>query len=143
MPTLKTKVDDLAAAFAEGVLAAIRSSSLEEVLGESGRGSAHTVKRGPGRPRKTAATTPGGTSTGNPGPKKGGRLERRSPSDLEHVVGLIMSALASAPEGLRSEHLQRVLKLNKKEIVRPIELALKAKKIAKKGQKRSTTYYAQ
>jgi hypothetical protein len=55
---------------------------------------------------------------------------------------LVVGALKQAPEGLRSEHLQRVLKLSKKEIVGPLALALSQKKVSKKGQRRSTTYFA-
>jgi hypothetical protein len=35
-----------------------------------------------------------------------------------------------------------VLKLDKKEITRPLAEALAAKKISKRGQKRSTAYFA-
>ncbi len=149
MPSLKSKIASLADTFAEGVLAAIRSASLEEILGGD---SSAPVKRGPGRPPKAAngaAVAPGGGGQPDPlgAPKgakrgKGGRLARRSPSDIEHVIGLIVGKLGEHKAGLRSEQIQKALKLDKKEITRPIELALKAKKITKKGQKRSTTYFA-
>jgi len=44
--------------------------------------------------------------------------------------------------GLRSEQLQKALKLTKQEIVGPIAAALAAKKIVKTGEKRATTYFA-
>jgi hypothetical protein len=138
MTTLKSKIASLADSFAAGVLAAIRSSSLEEIL--SGGGSA-PARRGPGRPRKAdaveTAETPKPAKRG-----KGGRLARRSPADIERVVALIVGKLGEHKAGLRSEQLQKVLKLDKKEITGPLNQALAAKKITKKGQKRSTTYFA-
>jgi hypothetical protein len=148
--TLKNQISSLAETFAAGVLAAIRSSSLEEILAGGGSASARTPsaapgKRGPGRPRKDASNGAAPVAA-SAAPKakagKGGRLARRSPSDIEHVIGVIVSALSQAPEGLRSEHLQRVLKLDKKEITGPLSQALASKKITKKGKKRSTTYFA-
>jgi hypothetical protein len=141
MPNLKNQIASLADTFASGVLAAIRSASLEEILDGGGRASTSRqgpAKRGPGRPRKTEVAA----APAKPAKKgKGGRLARRSPEDIEKVVGLITSALAKAGKGLRSEELQKVLKLDKKEITGPIAQALATKKIAKKGEKRATTYF--
>jgi hypothetical protein len=141
MMTLQRSIASLAETFATSVLAAIRSASLEEILseGKGGRASSPStlVKRGPGRPRKEASVGPKPAKVA-----KGGRLPRRSEDEIKKVAGVIVSALKSAPEGLRSEHLQRVLKLSKKEIVGPLNLALSEKKISKKGQRRSTTYFA-
>jgi hypothetical protein len=149
MPNLKSKIASLADTFAAGVLAAVRSASLQEILAG---GSGAPAKRKPGRPAKTtngAQPAPGGgpqfgsLSTAKRSIRgKGGRLARRSPSDIEHVIGLVVATLKEHKDGLRSEQLQKVLKLHKKEVVRPLELALKAKRIAKKGQRRSTTYFA-
>jgi hypothetical protein len=141
MPTtLKSEIEKLAETLAAGVLAAIRGASLEELLGERGTKS---VKRGPGRPPKT---TRGGGGQPDPlrRPKKGkgGRLARRSPSDIQHVIGLIASELGRHKEGLRSEQLQKALKMEKKEITGPLNQALAEKRISKKGQKRATTYFA-
>jgi hypothetical protein len=141
MPNLQSRIQTLADSFAQGVLAAIRSASLEEIL--SGGGAA--PKRGPGRPPKAAATAPAAPRAAAVKPAKrakGGRLPRRSPSDIEHVIGLITTALSNAGKGLRSEELQKVLKLSKKEIVGPLAQALGSKRITKKGQKRATTYFA-
>jgi hypothetical protein len=147
--TLNSKIASLAETFASSVLAAIRSASLEEILAE-GKGSRSTsfaaasspaspAKRGPGRPRKiqVSAPAPVPAKTG-----KGGRLARRSESDIQHVVGLIVAKLGEHKAGLRSEQLQKALKLDKKEITGPLLLALSNKKVVKTGQKRSTTYFA-
>jgi hypothetical protein len=140
MTTLNTKIRDLADSFAASVVAAIRSASLDEILGE-GRAPS-PPRRGPGRPPKAnggAIAAPATKLVAKKG--KGGRLARRSPSDIEHVIGLIVGKLGEHKEGLRSEQLQKVLKLSKKEIVGPLNQALAAKKISKKGQRRATVYF--
>jgi hypothetical protein len=136
---LRNQIQTLAETFTAGILAAIRGASLEELLG-----GGSPARRGPGRPAKAAVGgQPDPLNTPNAAKRrKGGRLARRSASDIEHVIGLIVAKLGEHKAGLRSEQLQKVLKLDKKEITRPLEQALAAKKITKKGQKRSTTYYA-
>jgi hypothetical protein len=154
MPVLKNAIEGLAQQFTAGILAAIRSASLEDLLADSGAAS----KRGPGRPAKVVTASPPAPAKkrgrGRPRksaspaaaaatPKKrakGGRLARRSPEDIEKVIGLITKALTGAGKGLRSEELQKALKLDKKEITGPLTQALAAKKISKKGEKRATTY---
>jgi hypothetical protein len=128
---LRTTIQSLAAKFAAGVVDAIRDASLEEVLGQP---SSAPETRGPGRPAKVGAPVPKRASAG--------RQPRRSADDVARVIDLITSALKDAKDGLRSEQLQEVLKLSKKEIVRPLSVALASKKISKKGQKRATTYFA-
>jgi hypothetical protein len=147
MSSLKIKIASLAETFSAGVLAAIRSASLEEILA-GGSGGA-LPKRGPGRPPKSSnGRTVARGGGGQPDPLstakrgKGGRLARRSPSDIEHVIGLIVAKLAEHKAGLRSEQIQKELRLDKKEITGPLNQALAAKKITKKGQKRSTTYFS-
>jgi hypothetical protein len=144
MTTLNSKIRDLAGSFAASVVAAIRSASLEEILAE-GRGAA-PARRGPGRPPKaaSAASAPSAAPASAKPAKKGkpGRLPRRSPSDIEHVIGLIVGKLGEHKTGLRSEQLQKALKLDKREISGPLAQALAAKKISKKGEKRATTYFA-
>jgi hypothetical protein len=98
------------------------------------------AKRGPGRPAKSAA--PAAPAATAPRKGKGGRLARRSPEELEKVIALVVAALKGSKGGLRSEQLQTALKLDKKEITGPLNQALAGKKITKKGQKRSTTYFA-
>jgi hypothetical protein len=146
MPTLKSRIAELADTFVAGVLSAIRGASLAEILGDGS--SAAPAKRGPGRSKRAAVVAGGG---GMPDPLnvpkkakrgKGGRLMRRSTSDIERVIGLVVAKLGEHKAGLRSEQLQKALKIDKKEITRPLELALKAKKIVKTGKKRSTTYFA-
>jgi hypothetical protein len=137
--SLKNRISALAEEFSAGVLAAIRAASLEEILSEGSRSSGpraaasaavstngEPAKRGPGRPRG----------------RKSGRLARRSPEQIAQVVESIVGALKKNKTGMRSEQLQKLLSLDKKEISGPLNEALEGKKITKKGQRRATTYFA-
>ncbi|MGO8996848.1 MAG: hypothetical protein ACLQVI_26340, partial [Polyangiaceae bacterium] len=129
--SLKNRIEALAEEFSAGVLAAIRSASLEEILSEGSRGRASAgvsapALRGPGRPRA----------------RKSGRLARRSPQQIAAVVESIVGALKKNKTGMRSEQLQKLLSLDKKEISGPLAEALSGKKITKKGERRATTYFA-
>jgi hypothetical protein len=133
--SLKNRISALAEEFSAGVLAAIRAASLEEILSEGGRSSSHSVvsstsaapaeKRGPGRPRG----------------RKSRRLARRSPEQIAKVVESIVGALKKHKAGMRSEQLQKLLALDKKEISGPLTEALSGRKITKKGERRATTYF--
>jgi hypothetical protein len=140
MSNLKSTIDQLAQSFAAGILEAIRGASLQELLVEGGHGVA--AKRGRGSvPTKTVTTHTTPTASASPRASKG-RLARRSADDVAKVVDLVVDALKKSGAGMRSEELQKALKLSKKEIVRPITQALAARKIKKTGQKRATTYFA-
>jgi hypothetical protein len=116
----------LAAQFTDQVLEAIRSASLDELVGGSGAARA-TPATGPRAPRA---------------PKSSGRLPRRSAEDLSNVVGQIVALLKTRKDGLRAEQIREELGLERKELPRPLKAGLEAKKLVSKGQKRATTYYA-
>jgi hypothetical protein len=141
--SLKNRISALAEEFSAGVLAAIRSASLEEILAG---GSTAPAKRAPGRlPKANGGLTTESAKAAprTPAPRrKGGRLARRSPEQSGEVIELIVAALKKSKDGMRSEQLQKVLKLDKKEISGPLNEALEGKKISKKGQRRATTYFA-
>src|SRR5439155_14372731 len=110
--TLKQTISELADNFAKGILQAIRGASLEEILGESGR-------KGP--VRETQATGAAGAASSTPKRRgRPGRLARRSSEDIEKVVKMVIEALSSAAAGMRSEELQKALKVFKQEITRPL-----------------------
>jgi hypothetical protein len=68
-------------------------------------------------------------------------LPRRSAGDIAHVVDRIVALLKQTPGGLREEQIRDKLGLVSKELPRPLKEALDAGRIAKSGQKRSTTYF--
>jgi hypothetical protein len=127
--TLKSEIEALAMQFADGVIAALRNASLQDLL--DGHASA-----------PKGASPRAGAPAPSAGARKGQGRVRRSASDIEHVQGLIVAKLREHAMGLRSEQLQKALKLTKQEIVGPIAAALAAKKIVKTGEKRATTYFA-
>ena len=131
MSTLRSSLDALAQTFASNVLDAIRGASLRELLAESGS----APRRGPGRPR-------GGTTEGNPGPRKtkNGRLARRSPADPARALDAITILLRKNKEGLRSEQIRKMLRLDVREVPRVLKEGLSKKKLKSKGQKRATVY---
>jgi hypothetical protein len=139
MPDLRSSIQSLAQTFAAGVLDAIRSSSLEDILGETSGG-----KRGPGRPpgKRGPGRPPGKRAPGRPPGSASKRLARRSATDIAAVTESIVALVKKHPKGLRAEQIRAQLGIAKKEWMRPLGLALASKKLTKKGQKRATVYSA-
>jgi hypothetical protein len=133
MSNLKTTIDALAADFAHKLIVAIKSASFQEILSVS----SGVASRGEAR-RPSHGASP---VTSKPRRGKGGRLLRRSPSDIEKVKSDIVALLAKHAGGLRAEEIRSQLGLSKQEVPRPISDALAEKLITKKGQKRATTYF--
>ena len=131
--SLENTIAQLASRFAEQILDALRDMSLEEILSETGR------RRDGGGARPAPAAR-----SAAPAPRKarGGRLARRSAQDIAKVVEQIVGLLKKNKSGLRAEQIRAALNLDARELPRPIDEALAAKKITKKGQKRATTYFA-
>ena len=130
--SLRQRLDDLASAFATGVLHAIRSASIDDLLAESGGGAR------PSGVREVAAP---------PAPPRGarrrvGRLARRSSADIGQVIDQIVALVKQSPKGLRAEEIRQSLGLQAKEMPRPLKEAVEAGRLGKSGQKRATTYSA-
>ena len=96
-------------------------------------------KRGPGRPR-AAAVAAAAAPRARRG--KGGRLRRRSATDIAGVVPKVVALLHANPKGLRAEQIRAKLGLDSREMPRPLAEALRKKLVSKKGRKRATTYFA-
>jgi predicted HTH transcriptional regulator len=130
MPTsLRQQLDSLAASFANGVLHAIRSASIEDLLAESG-GSRRLPKS------IVAAGVAGGSR------RRTGRLARRSAEDIGQVIDRIVSLVKQSPKGMRAEEIRQKLDMQAKEMPRPLKEAVEAGRLSKSGQKRATTYVA-
>lgn len=123
MSKIQSVIESLASQFASSVLDAIRGMSLDELALVSGGVPTNNTAR----PSKS---------------RNKGRLPRRSLEDIGEVVEKITTLLANEPNGLRAEDIRQVLKLDVREIARPIAEALAAKKITKTGKKRATVYHA-
>ena len=128
--SLRQRLNELASSFANNVLDAIRSASIDDLLAESGgrrlpagrAAGASAVERAPARGR-------------------GGRLARRSSGDIAEVIERIVAAVKQSPKGLRAEEIRQKLGMQAKELPRPLKEAVQAGKLGKSGQKRATTYF--
>jgi hypothetical protein len=139
MSNLNAAIQKLSETFASDIVHAIRSMSLEEIASLSGGGGGH-VRRGPGRPRKARHAS--ATHHAAPArPRHSKRLARRSTADLSKMVNKIVSLVKSHKKGINAEGIRAALKVPRKELPRPMAMALDSKKIRKKGRKRATMYF--
>jgi len=129
---LQAAIRQLAENFAEGLLQAARSASLEEILNGDAGGSA---RRSPGRPRKTATKA-------EPVIAKRGRPAKRGGVGADASLDRLVDVLRKNPKGLRSEELRAHLRLEKIPFRQAAAKALEANLITRTGEKRSTTFYA-
>ncbi len=136
MSNLRSRLSDLASSFADSVVEAIRSSSLEELLSESGaRPKAQTAERIPKSAPKAALTkAPRVTSSG--------RLPRRSADDIAAELAKIVALVQKHKDGLRAEQIRAELGLQAKELPRVLKEGLASRALRSRGQKRATTYFA-
>ncbi len=132
MPNLRSELSALADTFANSVLAAIRTASIEDLLAESGG----AARKGPARP--------GGTTTGSPKAKRtnGGRLARRSPEDIAKALAQVVALVKKSKTGMRAEEIRKELDLDVREMPRVLREGVAKKALKSKGQKRAPTYSA-
>ena len=74
--------------------------------------------------------------------KKSGRLPRRTREDIAKALASVVALVKTKKSGLRSEQIQKALKLDKREMPRVLHEGVAKKVLKKKGQKRATTYSA-
>lgn len=128
MSNLRSRLADLATAFADSVVDAIRSSSLQELLSETSHSKVHRVDTA-ARASSPAARSPSG------------RLPRRSTDEIAAVLDQIVVLVSKHKDGLRAEQIRSELGLQAKELPRVLKEGLTTKKLRCKGQKRATTYF--
>jgi hypothetical protein len=135
--SLHATINGLAAQFAHDLLRAFRGASFQDILAETSAGHA---RRGPGRPR--AAVAGGEVRVPFRGKRTAKRLARRSLADITTMAERIVVLVKSSKKGINAEGIKRALKIERRELPRPLGLALKSKKIHKRGRKRATMYFA-
>jgi hypothetical protein len=128
---LQSRISELSSSFVESILDAIRSSSLEELVG--GGSAARDVRR----PAASKAPAPRAARASSPQ-----RLPRRSAEDIAKVLEVVVSLLSSRKNGLRAEQIRDELSMQSKELPRILKEGLSRKKLRTVGQKRATTYFA-
>jgi len=141
--SLRSKLDELASSFANDVLHAIRSASIEDLLAESTGGGERRVASRKGTSMRSApsAVAPRAAAVPSSRRRRGGRLARRSAGDIAGVIDRIVGLLKASPKGLRAEQIRQKLGFQAKELPRPLGEAVGAGRLGKSGQKRATTYF--
>ena len=134
MSAIQAQLQELAASFASSVLDAIRRASLEELLGEGGRGDTPRAFPSAKPARKAVADVTRKTS--------GGRLPRRSAEDIAKALDQVVALLKKNADGLRAEQIRETLGMQAKEMPRILGEGLASRKLKSKGRKRATTYFA-
>ncbi len=122
----------------EEIARAIRSASFDEVAALNG--GVH--KAAAAAPKAKASAKAGPKAAAAPaGSKRRGRRPRRSAEQIKATLTTVLGLLKKSP-GLRSEQIQKTLKLAKKDLVGPIAAGLEAGNLKKKGERRATAYFA-
>jgi hypothetical protein len=128
MSTLRSTLNALVTNLASDIVDVIRSSSLDELLGERGPGRPPTsISNGASKPSRT---------------RKSGRLPRRSAEEIAAALDQIVALVRKHDDGLRAEQIRVKLGMQVKEMPRLLKEGLATKKLKAKGQKRATTYTA-
>src|SRR5207245_11783151 len=91
------------------------------------------ARRGPGRPRKNAATA--GVTNGRRGPRKGSRRRPITDAELNVVLGL----LAKKPN-LTSAQIQEEPRIDSQEAARVLNKLRETRKVHWKGERSRATY---
>jgi hypothetical protein len=139
MATLRTKLDALASAFADQIIASLQGASLHELVGSTDAGRVV----GNGRSRSGGGGgQPDPLSTPAKPSRKPGRLPRRSAEEVAKTLDKIVLLVKTQKAGLRAEEIRSKLGMQAKEMPRILKLGLSKKKLTSKGQKRATTYFA-
>ncbi len=145
---LRARVD----AFVADLSEQIREAALEAVREALG-GAAPARRRGPGRPRKKAKKAtrrkpgrPRKKATKRVGRKRATKRAskkrmRRSPEDLDKTAARILAYVKTHP-GKGVTAIAKSLRKSSKDLKRPVQMLLAAKKLRTEGQRRGTTYFA-
>jgi hypothetical protein len=134
MSNLRQTIEEQAVQFAQTIVQAMRSASLDELIAITGGGNRIASPR-------TAAPSTTAIASPKRGPRiRNGRLGRRSAADIARTLDQIVSVLGKHPEGLRAEQIKAALQIDKREMPRPIAEGLSSGVLKKSGNKRATVY---
>ena len=168
MPTIDDEIRSKTMAFATDLAVLVRQAALEAVGAALSGGAtvaapvhatAATVKRGRGRPKKSAApasapapTTPPATTSAKAPPASTARGakktaapkrasgEKRPPAELAKLTEKLGDYIKAHP-GLRMEVIAKAIGAPPRELHLPATKLIAAKKIRTEGQKRATQYF--
>jgi hypothetical protein len=124
-----TDIHTLIETFTNDISQAMRRAALEEVHAKLSLvlGDVTPKRRGPGRPRGSAA-------------KRRGRPGKFTPEQMDKLGSSILALLKQTP-GARSEQLSASMKMDATTLRIPLKALIEAKRIKVKGQKRGTQYF--
>jgi hypothetical protein len=138
MANLRAQLNTLAANFANQIMAALQSASLQELVsrgeGSGGNGRRARVVGGGDREPAPLSTPPARKG-------KNGRLPRRSAEEIAATLNKVVLLVKTQKNGLRAEEIRSKLGLLPKEMPRILKEGISTKKLTSKGQKRATTYF--
>ncbi len=134
--SLHSTLNDLAASFADSILAAIRGASLDELV------SSERPAKSNGRAPRAAAPAAVEAPKAAKRTRSPGRLPRRSAEEIAAALVQVVALVKKHKEGLRAEQIRSELGLQPKEMPRILKEGLSKKAFKTKGQKRATTYFA-
>jgi len=146
MSNLRAALNALTSSFADSILSAIRSASLDDLVGKDD--GAHAVSNGrsaraPAASRKAAKSAPAAAKAAPAlSSASTGRLPRRSAEEITKVLDGVVALVKKHKEGLRAEQIRSELALVAKEMPRVLKEGLSSRRLKSKGQKRATTYFA-
>jgi hypothetical protein len=128
MPDLRSAIDDLAKTFATSIVAAIRASNLDDLVGLAEPSTRDPRRRGPGRPK--GSTSRLGTKKASPsGTPSTASLTQRI---AEHI---------EAHPGQTGEVARAALGVTKPRWSKAVALAVATGKLRKEGERRATRYF--
>jgi hypothetical protein len=121
--SVEEAIRERASEFAEGLLEALRSASLSDIVG-GGTPELPPARRAPARrePRRKGV--------------------RRSDTEINDLAEEIVDLCKKHPDGVKAEEMRAVLKVENRDLQRPIFLLLKRGTVKKTGQKRATLYFS-
>jgi hypothetical protein len=133
---LQSAIQNLSARFAIDLVGLLRNATLDElaalgtVPAAASNGASHAITK----------AAPRAQANGIPKQLPSGRLRRRTEADLKEMVTEIVDLVKKHPGGVNAESIRADLKIERRELPKPLGMALATKKIKKQGRKRGTLY---
>jgi hypothetical protein len=132
---LSRQIRALSETFVRSVIAAIHAGSLEDIVSDGGDGP--SVKRGPGRPRKSAAASVIATNVSTNATRSSVRTAGAgTASTVEAIVAYVKEHAGSNGETTR-----KALGLARNRWLAAVTKAVSAGKLRTQGEKRSRRYW--
>jgi hypothetical protein len=135
---IRSSIEELAEGFAEDILASVRGTRLSEIVSAEIRQTSHEDWV----TRRARQELNGNAATSGVLVLPSGKGRKRTRAEMDEFVHEVVELCKQHEDGIHAEEMRAILKVRSQDLQRPITLALKAKKIKKTGQKRSTLYFA-